>query len=227
MGRAGPLIVAVVVAGLAAVVGLAVWWPSADPDIDRDTLGYADRVHATVTSASAGPCAEDPALDCVVVGAELTSGPDSGGTATITTTAGSDTVLERLDEGDRIVLNDTGADVPDDVRYSFADVQRGTPLIVLGALFAAVVVALGRLRGVLALAGIALSMGVLLVFVFPALLDGAAPVGVAPSGAVVIAFGTLSLAHGVSDRTTVALLGTPASLGVTAVSPSCSTRPPT
>lgn len=211
------MIVAVVVAGLAGLVGLAVWWPSGDPDLDRDSLGYADRVHATVTSASVGPCAEDPTIDCVVVGARLTSGPDSGGTATVTTTADSDTVLAQLDEGDRIVLSDSGPDVPDDVRYSFADVQRGTPLIVLGALFAAVVVALGHLRGLLALAGIALTMGVLLVFVFPALLDGAAPVGVALSGAVVIAFGTLYLAHGVSDRTTVALLGTLASLGVTAV----------
>ena len=86
------MVVAVVAAGLAALVGLAVWWPSGDPDIDRDTLGYADRVHATVTSASAGPCAEDPTLDCVVGGARLTSGPESGGTATITTTAGSETV---------------------------------------------------------------------------------------------------------------------------------------
>jgi uncharacterized membrane protein len=60
-------------------------------------------------------------------------------------------------------------------------------------------------------------MGTLLVFIFPALLDGAPPVGVALTGATVIAFGTLYLAHGVSDRTTVALLGTMASLALTAV----------
>jgi uncharacterized membrane protein len=94
--------------------------------------------------------------------------------------------------------------------------QRSSPLVVLAAVFAVVVVALGRLRGLLALAGIALSLGVLLVFIFPALLDGAAPLGVALTGATVIAFGTLYLAHGVSDRTTVALLGTMASLGLTA-----------
>jgi uncharacterized membrane protein len=68
----------------------------------------------------------------------------------------------------------------------------------------------------LALAGIVLSMGVLLAYIFPALLDGAPPLGVALTGATVIAFGTLYLAHGVTDRTTVALLGTLASLGLTA-----------
>ena len=41
--------------------------------------------------------------------------------------------------------------------------------------------------------------------------------GVALSGCAVIAFGTLYLAHGVSDRTTVALLGTLASLALTAI----------
>jgi uncharacterized membrane protein len=95
--------------------------------------------------------------------------------------------------------------------------QRSMPLAVLAIVFAVVVVALGRLRGVLALAGIVLSLGVLLVFIFPALLEGAAPIGVALTGATIIAFGTLYLAHGLNDRTTVALLGTMASLGLTAV----------
>ena len=211
------MVAAVVLAAVLALAGLAVWWPSGDPDVDQNALGYTERVRATVTSSDAGPCAEEAALDCVVVTARLTSGPASGETATITSTADAETVLARLDEGEDIVLNDAGTEVPDEVRYSFADMQRGTPLVVLAVLFAVVVVALGRLRGVLALAGIALTMGVLLWFVFPALLDGAAPVGVALTAAAVIAFGTLYLAHGISDRTTVALLGTLASLGVTAV----------
>jgi uncharacterized membrane protein len=88
---------------------------------------------------------------------------------------------------------------------------------VLAAVFAVVVVALGRWRGLAALVGIAVSLGVLLAFVFPALLDGAPPLGVALSGAAAIAYATLYLAHGVNDRTTVALVGTLASLGLTAV----------
>jgi uncharacterized membrane protein len=56
----------------------------------------------------------------------------------------------------------------------------------------------------------------LLVFVFPALLRGASPLGVALTGGIVIAVSTIYLAHGISDRTTVALVGTIASLLLTA-----------
>jgi hypothetical protein len=55
-----------------------------------------------------------------------------------------------------------------------------------------------------------------LAYVLPALLRGASPLGVALTGAIVIAVGTIYLAHGISDRTTVALVGTIASLLLTA-----------
>jgi len=201
----------------AALVGLAVFWPRESVTLDREVLGFDDRVQATVTGSETGPCAEQVTDRCLTVTAQVDSGDDAGDTATIETVVDGPTQLERLAVGDEIVLNDAGADVPAEVRYSFADMQRATPLIVLALLFAAVVVALGRLRGLLALAGILLSMGVLLVYMFPALLAGSSPVGVALSGCAVIAFGTLYLAHGVSDRTTVALLGTLASLALTAI----------
>lgn len=250
--------IAVGVFALAALVGLAIWWPGGDADIDPESLGFGDRVNAEVTSSETGPCPSvepdavepgtvepgavepgavdqvvvDPALvvdpaageaaaagqqpECVVVTLQLTSGPDEGGTATLATSTDFDSPVSRLDSGDAVVLTDGGSELPDGVRYSFVDMQRSTPLVVLAVLFAVVVVALGRLKGLLALVGIALSLGVLLAFVFPALLEGAAPIGVALTGATVIAFGTLYLAHGLNDRTTVALLGTLASLALTA-----------
>ena len=218
---------------MAALVGLAIWWPRGDADLDRESLGFGDRVKAVVTSSETGPCAAAepgpatdptadgdvgtaPAIDCIVVTTRLTSGPDAGDTATLETSADFESPVSRLAPGDAIVLNDAGDELPAEVRYSFADMQRSRPLVVLAVVFAVVVVALGRLRGLLALAAIALSLAVLLVFIFPALLDGAAPIGVALTGATVIAFGTLYLAHGLNDRTTVALLGTMASLGLTA-----------
>ncbi len=227
------LTIVVGVIALAAVVGLVVWWPGGDPDVDREVLGFSDRVKATVTSTETGVCAgaaSDPASEpaagptgepsdapeCVIVTARVTSGGSEGESATLETSTDFDSSVSRLSAGDDIVLNDGGADLPPEVRYSFADMQRSRPLVVLAVLFAAVVVALGRLRGLLALVGIVLSLGVLLGFIFPALLDGAAPIGVALTGATIIAFGTLYLAHGVSDRTTVALLGTMASLALTA-----------
>ena len=211
------LLTATVVLLAAALVGVAVWWPRDDTSLDREALGFGDRVEATVTDTETAPCPDQPADRCLTVTARVDTGPDAGDTATIATVVDGPTQLERLAEGDEIVLNDAGADLPPEVRYSFADMQRTTPLVALALVFAAVVVALGRGRGLLALGGIVLSMGVLLVYMFPALLAGSSPVGVALSGCAVIAFGTLYLAHGTSDRTTVALLGTLASLALTAI----------
>jgi uncharacterized membrane protein len=201
----------------AALVGVAVFWPGDNPSLDREALGFGDRVQATVTGTVTADCAEQPEDQCLTVTVRVESGDAAGDTATIETVVDGPTQLQQLEEGDAIVLNDAGSGVPAEARYSFADMQRTTPLIVLALLFAAVVVALGRVKGVLALVGIVLSMGVLLVYMFPALLAGSSPVGVALSGCAVIAFGTLYLAHGVSDRTTVALLGTLASLALTAI----------
>jgi uncharacterized membrane protein len=150
------------------------------------------------------------------VSARIASGPDEGTFATLEADVATPTAVAKLERGDDIVLNDAGPDVEAAARYSFADVQRRWPLVVLAVVFAIAVVALGRLRGLLALAGIGITVGVLLGFVFPALLRGASPLGVALTGAIVIAVSTIYLAHGVSDRTTVALVGTIASLLLTA-----------
>jgi uncharacterized membrane protein len=200
---------------LATLIGLAVWWPRGDANVDPTSL-FSERVDATVTMASTGPCSYDASVECNTVTFQITNGPDDGATASIEPSRDTDTTASELEAGDDIVLNDAGADVPPEARYSFADVQRTRPLLLLALVFAAAVVAFGRLRGLLALAGIGVSLGVLLVYVFPALLHGSSPIGVALTGSAVIAFGTLYLAHGVSDRTTVALLGTFGSLLLTA-----------
>jgi uncharacterized membrane protein len=207
-------VVAVFVVG--ALVGIAVWWPRGDPTVDREVLGYGDRVDATVTAAEIGPCSYDPGAECNSVSARIASGPDEGTFATLEADVATPTAVAKLARGDDIVLNDAGPDVDAAARYSFADVQRRWPLVILALVFAVAVVALGRLRGLLALVGIGITLGVLLAFVFPALLRGASPLGVALTGGIVIAVSTIYLAHGVSDRTTVALVGTMASLLLTA-----------
>jgi uncharacterized membrane protein len=201
---------------VAALAGSAVWWPRSDPVVDREALGYADRVAATVTAAEVGPCSYDPGTECNSVSARIASGPEEGTFATLEADVETRTQVSKLAVGDDIVLNDAGPEVDAAGRYSFADVQRGMPLVILALIFAVAVVALGRLRGLLALAGIGITVGVLLAFVFPALLRGASPVGVALTGGIIIAVSTIYLAHGVSDRTTVALVGTIASLLLTA-----------
>ena len=67
------------------------------------------------------------------------------------------------------------------------------------------------------MAGLAISIAVLVTFVLPALLAGSNPVLVAIVGASVIAFASLYLAHGLGSATNVALLSTLAALALTGV----------
>lgn len=200
---------------LFALVGLLVWWPRGEALIESEAFGFADRVDATVTEARIERCSYDDTSYCDQVTFEVTNGPGAGDTAQLEFDLESAVPAAALDDGDKVVLNDIGTDAPPEVRYSFADFQRRSPMWILVALFAAVVVAVGRIRGVFALAGLVVSLGVVIGFVLPALLRGSSPVGVALTGAAVIALAALYLAHGFNERTTVALLGTSASLVLT------------
>jgi uncharacterized membrane protein len=207
----------VVAIGVATVLGLIIWWPRGELKVDRATMGFGAQANATVTGADVAPCSYDETIECNTVTFEITSGPAEGTTSSIEADLSTRTPASQLDEGDKIVVNDGGEDLPPEARFSFADIQRGPPLVVLAIVFAVAVVALGRLKGLLAIAGIVASFGVLLVFIFPALLHGSAPIGVALTGSAVIAYVTLYLAHGVNIRTTVALLGTLSALALTAI----------
>ena len=56
--------------------------------------------------------------------------------------------------------------------YEVSGIVRHLPLAISGLLFAAVVIAVGRLRGLLALVALGVAAGVLLAFVLPALVAG-------------------------------------------------------
>ncbi|MCU1504592.1 MAG: hypothetical protein JWM12_3946, partial [Ilumatobacteraceae bacterium] len=120
----------------------------------------------------------------------------------------------RLHAGDDIEV--VGDRLPDGtIQYSFYDYRRGGSLVVLLVVFAIVVVLIGRWRGIGALAGMAVGLAVLVVFLLPALLEGRDPISVAVVGAAAIAFVALFLAQGIRLATAVALLGTLASLAIT------------
>jgi len=118
--------------------------------------------------------------------------------------------------GDEIVLSYSGGNADDPGSYSVVDFQRGGSLWWLAGLFAAAVLVLGRWRGLAALVALALSFGVLILFVLPAILQGHNPLAVAVVGACLIMFVVLYLTHGPSARTSTAVLGTLASLALIA-----------
>jgi len=105
-----------------------------------------------------------------------------------------------------------GQDPADATDYQIVDFQRGTPMLGLALVFAAAVVALGRWRGAAALTALGVTAVVLALFVLPAILAGRDPLAVAVVGSCAIMFAALYLTHGVTARTSAALLGTLASL---------------
>ena len=199
------------------LVGLVALWPSDAPEVLEGGPFDVEQANATVTAMAVAPCfGTTPAdgIDCRDLSIRVTSGRTDGDDASIQqaiVAGGIDLV-----EGDRIVVSRT-AGAPEGLEYTFVDFQRQRPLMVLALLFAFAVILLGRLQGVRALIGAAVAMLVLIAFMLPALLEGASPMLIALVGASAIAFVALYVTHGISDGTTVALLGTLASLAVVAV----------
>ena len=209
---------AAVVLALATVAGLLLLRPGGGagrPDLAEAGV-TSDFYDARVVSATTGPCPQGAPGEgeCRLVEAQLLDGPDAGRTIALDFRPSS--TNPDLGEGDKIVLGHSPAAGPG-FEYQFADRQRKPVLIWLVAAFAVAVVLLGRARGVAALVGLAASLAVLLAFTLPAVIDGRSPVGVAIVSAAAISFLALYLAHGFGAMTTVALLGTLASLGLTAV----------
>jgi uncharacterized membrane protein len=210
------LTVAVLACAVATVVGLLVLWPTGhNPKPPGGDQYLGERVEATVHTVIRGPCSYANAaqpVPCQQVGFDITGGSGAGEHDSTELPVGG--LTPNLHTGDQIVLT-YSSNLPRGHQYSYSDFQRGKPLLFLAVLFAGSVILLGRLRGLLALVGLAITVPVLTVFVLPALLQGEDPLAVALVGAATVGFIVLYLAHGVSIRTTIAVLGSFASLALT------------
>jgi uncharacterized membrane protein len=203
--------IAVIACGVVTVVGIIALWPGSGSRLD-DPLGLdADPIAADVVTASVVPCSYDPLLACRLVGFELLGGPEEGQLAAMEMS-----IDNRVGAGDAIYV--LGYQVGDgSYTYVFYEFRRGTPMLLLLLLFVAAVLLLGRWRGLGALAGLVASLGVIVLFALPSLLDGNNAMSVALVTASVIAFFALFLAHGFGIATAVALLSTFISLALIVV----------
>jgi uncharacterized membrane protein len=95
------------------------------------------------------------------------------------------------------------------------DFRRRAPLVWLGVLFVGAVLLVGRWRGLRALAGLGVSLGVVFGFILPAILGGASPPLVALVGGTAVVLGTLFLTHGAGRMTLAAATGTLGALVLT------------
>lgn len=211
------LLIAVIPPLVATLVGLVALWPQGKGPGRPANLGApVQLVNATVTKVERSTCNQGPitAGVCQHATIRVTSGPDKGTTSHLDISVGPGN--PNLHGGDKLVVG-RAVDPTHGALYYFSDYQRSMPLLLLTLLFVVVVVAVGRLRGVAALAGLAVTFGVVVKFVLPAILHGSSPLLVAIVGSAAVMFVIMYLAHGVNALTTTALLGTLASLALIAL----------
>lgn len=215
----------------AVVVGLVVLWPGGAPAHERTGVGFDRQTQqATVVNVDKVDCKDVNAAQTPATGNTTTpSGNTTPGQepglcekATIEVTTGHDkgrTFVEivqpdaprQLHEGQGVIVA-YAPDAPHDLQYSVTDVDRKVPMALLAGIFALAVVVVGRLRGVMALIALAVSFAVLTLFILPAILQGSNPLLVAVIGASAIMLIALYMCHGLTARTSVAVIGTLISL---------------
>lgn len=117
--------------------------------------------------------------------------------------------------GDQVNAMYTPAAISAGTPFIFIDFERAQPVGILALVYLVVVVAVAGRKGVLSILGLAAALAVLVGVMIPALLAGTNPVVVVCVCALAMLILALYLAHGVSVRTTTALLGTVAGLVVT------------
>jgi uncharacterized membrane protein len=209
-------------AGALAVLtlaGLAILWPRAGHTPLRVDIGVTSE-KAKVLDVEDTFCPGFGERRCQLVRMRLETGPDAGHEARMRLGA-KGLVDPDVDPGDDIKVTETpdapaGAEPVPGGEYALYDFERGRPLVILALLFVAVVLVFARLRGALSLVGLAASLALVLLFIVPAISDGESPLAVAVVGSLAMALITIPLAHGWGAKSLAALLGTAASLLLTA-----------
>jgi uncharacterized membrane protein len=231
VGRvAGGVVVGLLAAfGIAVIAGAVMLWPSQQKvDIplpfQNAAGGAVTTVAGRVLSSGPGSCGNPSAgqvftsapatatpggARCIEALIGISSGPNTGAATLLEFGEGPGQPALVAGEHVRLIRQ---VDQQGVTSYAFFDYERKWSLIGIAALFAVVIVAVARWRGLRALVGIIVAFLVLVVFLLPALRDGAPAVPVALVASAAILFAVIYLAHGVSLRTSAALLGTLASL---------------
>lgn len=203
---------------VATAIGMAILWPGyVETDIGESVGAGSER--ASVQRIAEYRCQGFNTQTCRRVTIRLETGPRAGSRSQLLLGVGG--VDPDVDVGDevRVIENIVppggSPEAAGIAEYSLTDFERRRPMLVLVLIFAALVVILGRARGALSLLGLVLSLGVILFFVVPAILDGKSPLAVAIVGSSAVMLATILLAHGTGPKSLAAIVGTTLSLLLT------------
>lgn len=226
-----------ILSGIATAVGLMVHWPPNEdpvvsPEFSNTFALNQNQVNGEVSAVAPGAC-QSPSTgrtfetsperapanpagtqdSCANVIVDLNSGENEG-LRTLLITYGQPGEPE-LAEGDQIRLAET-VDANGELVYTFTDYQRSNTLLIWGLLIAGAIILFAGLRGIRALAGLVITLGVLAIFLLPALVHGGAPLSLAVVAGSTILFLVVLLVHGFNWKSCSALAGTLISLAIAA-----------
>lgn len=203
---------------VATLVGLVALWPRGENPMGSLPLGATgatlDSARVTEIVPIGGGETVDPFLGADV-SAELLSGIGAG--TVVPVQVPGEILVNGMDVGDTITVLFTPDAMGTGSPYVFYDFEREVPIGILLILYLVVVVAVARWKGLAAVLGLGASMAVTGVFVLPAIMAGMPPMLVVLVGSSAMMFLAVYLAHGISVRSTTALLGTFAGLAIMVV----------
>ncbi len=228
-GRARQVVILVVACIGFLTLAAGVWlWPRGPLPKEVNAAAAAQQtITAEVVSVKSGRCPGLPddrlpngqipaAVSCAVLGVRLPAdAPGGDGGRVVPVQVGGSDLQNGVAPGAQVEVTPLPGD-GNTVTYAWSDFSRKLPLTLLAAVFVVLVLAVARLRGAAALAGLGLGALTVVFFMLPALRHGENPALVGLVGSVAIMVVILYLAHGVSMKTTTAFVGTVAGLVVTA-----------
>jgi uncharacterized membrane protein len=208
--RAGRVLAFAAVVLLAATVaGLVLLWPQGPaPHVPAAALA-GSTTGATVVSRATPDCGGPTRQRCLRIGARIDDGRAKG--RVVSLLVGPVDFAPSVHTGDTVRVESAGGS------YGFAGLDRRTPLLWLAVVVAVAAVLLVRWRGVLAIAGLAVSLLLVTHFVLPAILAGRPALLVALVGALAVSFVTLVLTSGIGAQSLTAMIGIAATLLLAAV----------
>lgn len=195
---------------IATMIGLVALWPSGD---NRSSMAPRS-VGGKAISVTEHPCGGATGQRCLLLVARVDEGPDNG--RKLRLELGPRELAPAVQAGEAIRVNDVsgGRDAPIEQRYSFGSVDRRTPLLLLAIAVAVLAVVLVTWRGLLALLGLALSLGLVVFFLLPAIAEGEDPIALSVVAAMAVTFVTVVLTSGLGIRTVTAIVAIALTLAV-------------
>ncbi|MBB4662761.1 YibE/F family protein [Conexibacter arvalis] len=204
------LVAAVALLAVATVVGLVLLWPGEREAPAGVASGSGATVGAEVVRVIEGRCPGPAEQSCRSAVVAVDEGPR------VRLDLGPSELVPDLDVGDAVRVQPVavpeglpkGAQAPEGAApYVFAGVERRGTLLWLAVAFGAMVIAMARWRGLLAIAGFVLSLALVVRFVVPAILDGRPALLVALVGALAVMFVTVALTYGLTAQSAAAAVG--------------------